>query len=347
MKRAVAVVLIALVAACGGPEPAATTRPADPASLPASGEVEEVVAGLDAPWSIAFHDDRALVSERDGASILVVTDGESAALGGPGAEDLAALVDPGGEGGLLGLAVRDDEVYAHLTAADDNRIVRMTLDGDTLGDAEVVLDGIPKAANHNGGRIVFGPDGGLFVGTGDAGRPDAAQDPGSLAGKIVRVDVDSGEAEVFSLGHRNVQGLAFDESGQLWASEFGQNTWDELNRVDRGANHGWPLVEGTDGESEQEFAAPEQVWSTDEASPSGIAIADGAVFMAGLRGERLWRIDLDGGEPEVVLDGFGRLRDVVRAPDGSLWVLTNNTDGRGDPRDGDDRILRISPEAAR
>ncbi|HEY8589880.1 MAG TPA: PQQ-dependent sugar dehydrogenase, partial [Naasia sp.] len=260
---------------------------------------------------------------------------------------------------LLGLALLEDGgerwLYAYFTAAEDNRIVRMPLDGEaggfTLGAAEVVLDGLAKAGNHNGGRIAFGPDGMLYATVGDAGSPDASQDPASLNGKILRMTPDGdlpegnplGDSLVWSLGHRNPQGLAWAPDGTMYAAEFGQNTWDEVNVITPGANYGWPVVEG-DG-SDDRFVDPLQQWSTDDASPSGLAAVGATLFLAGLGGERLWAIQ---GAPasasslEYFRDELGRIRDAVAAPDGSLWLLTNNTDGRGSPRDGDDRLVRVA-----
>ena len=204
---------------------------------------------------------------------------------------------------------------------------------------------------HNGGRIAFGPDGLLYVGTGDGGDRSLAQDRSSLGGKILRLTPEGAPAPgaaspVFSLGHRNVQGLAFDDAGRLWATEFGQNRFDEVNLVREGDNGGWPEVEGP-GSGGGRFAAPLVTWSPDEASPSGAAVAGGALYAAALRGQRLWRVPLDGsggvGEPQALLTGeYGRLRTVERAPDGSLWVLTSNRDGRGSPGPDDDRVLRLT-----
>ena len=281
-------------------------------------------------------------------------------------------VDPGGEGGLLGVAAspnfdQDHLLYVYYSAASDNRIATVTFENGALRDQAVLLNGIPRAGIHNGGRLAFGPDGLLYVGTGDSGDRPNSQDLSSLGGKILRLAPDGSPAPgnpfpeapyVYSYGHRNVQGLAFDETGRLWASEFGQNTWDELNLIVAGGNYGWPEVEGP-GNNEG-FVAPQRVWPTDEASPSGVAVWRGAVWMAGLRGQRLWQIPITGtdsaelatggaganqtGEPVANLAGvYGRLRTVQVAPDGSLWVTTSNTDGRGDVRDGDDRILRIEP----
>jgi glucose/arabinose dehydrogenase len=264
-------------------------------------------------------------------------------------------VDPAGEGGLLGLAVSpnyagDQYVYAYFTAESDNRIVRFRLSG---GGPEVVFDGIDKAGIHNGGRIAFGPDGMLYAGTGDAGDRGESQDPDDPNGKILRLTPDGDPAPgnpragspVYSLGHRNVQGLAWDAQGRLFASEFGQNTFDEVNLIQPGRNYGWPEVEGNGDTDGGRYTNPLVTWGTDEASPSGAAIAGGTLYVAALRGERLWTVPLQGdrlGEPRAELrDRYGRLRTVERAPDGSLWVATSNQDGRGDPRGGDDRILRF------
>jgi glucose/arabinose dehydrogenase len=365
--------LVLLLGACSddAPDPssAPTTRtPSDGTSTPTTttstptaepGPVvptafEDLVTGLDVPWGLAFlPDGSALVSERDFARIRQVTaSGQVSEVGT--VPDVVA----DNEGGLLGLATPPGQpiVYAYLTAAEDNRVVRMSFDGGALGQPEVVIDGIPKAGNHNGGRLAFGPDGMLYVSTGDAAQPDRAQDLESLGGKILRLNPDGtvpadnpfAGSPVFSYGHRNVQGLAFDQDGRLWASEFGQNTWDELNLIEAGGNYGWPVVEGV-GDDDR-FIEPVAQWSTDEASPSGIAYVRDTVFLASLRGERLWQVPVpDGvaGTPTDFAAGeFGRLRAAALAPDGSLWVLTNNTDGRGEPRDGDDRILRVTLEPA-
>jgi glucose/arabinose dehydrogenase len=225
-----------------------------------------------------------------------------------------------------------------------------------------VLTGIPRARIHNGGRLVFGPDGMLYVGTGDAGAAESAQDPESLAGKVLRLtpegDVPDGNptpgSPVWSRGHRNVQGLAFDAEGSLFASEFGPDRDDEINRIEPGANYGWPVVTGEAGE--EGFVDPIFVRQPAEASWSGLAVlTDGAIpqwegdlLVAALRGERLWRLTLDDAgaiveSEELFVGELGRLREVVQAPDGALWVLTNNRDGRGDPADDDDRIIRIAP----
>ncbi|MFD6053905.1 PQQ-dependent sugar dehydrogenase [Agromyces sp. NPDC060279] len=336
--------------------PAPSPPPAPPPVLRPDGTVRELATGLDAPWSVvALPNGAVLVSERDLARIVEV-------LPGGGTRVVAEVpgVAPGGEGGLLGLAQlpgdgeREASLYAMFTGTDDNRIVRMPVTGDpgaiALGAAEPVLTGIPKAGNHNGGRLAFGPDGFLYATTGDAGLREAARDRGSLAGKILRMTPDGAPApgnpfgtHVWSLGHRNPQGIAWDASGRLWAAEFGQNTWDELNLIEAGGDYGWPVVEGIAGDPA--FVDPVLQWPTSEASPSGLAAAGDALFLAALRGERLWAIAPASAAAPTAEAWFagehGRLRDVVAAPGGGLWVLTNNTDGRGEPHAGDDRLLLV------
>ena len=322
------------------------------------GDPVVIASGLDAPWSILRLPAGTLISERDTALVReFLPDGSL--------RDAAKVpgVRPGGEGGLLGLAFLADAaapggtgwVYAYFTAADDNEIVRMPLSGTPgglgLGSAEPVLSGIPKAGNHDGGRLGFGPDGLLYATAGDAGNTANAQDLGSLGGKILRMtptgQVPAGNpfgTLVYSFGHRNPQGIAWDSRGRLWASEFGQNTWDELNLIVPGGNYGWPVVEGAAGNPD--YRDPAEQWRTSEASPSGLAIVNDTLFLAALRGERIWRIDPSTGETSAwFVNSFGRLRDVVSGPDGTLWFVSNNTDGRGDPSPGDDRLyqVRVAP----
>jgi len=352
----------AFVAACGddepnaGPPPTPAARSASPGGsrppLPDLGSPRDAATGLEVPWGLAFlPDGDALVSERDNARVLRIP-----AKGGSAREVYRV---PGvvaqGEGGLLGIAVspnyeRDQFVYAYFTAASDNRIVRFRLDDD---EPRVIFSGIAKAGIHNGGRIAFGPDGHLYVGTGDAGNPDRSQDRRSPNGKILRLTPDgepapgnpAGGSPVYSLGHRNVQGLAWDSDERLYATEFGQNRFDEVNVIESGGNYGWPEVEGEGDTDDGRFTNPVVVWGTDESSPSGAAVVGDTLYVAALRGQRLWTVPLDDGKVGEARDGFrgeyGRLRTVVTAPDGSLWLATSNRDGRGNPRDGDDRIIRF------
>ncbi|MBC9723485.1 sorbosone dehydrogenase family protein [Streptomyces sp. TRM68367] len=338
------------------------TRQAAGQTPPAQGSVKvvrTVATGLDSPWGLApLPDGDLLVSSRDDRTItrVDVETGRKTELGEvPG-------VAPEGEGGLLGIALSPDYasdhmVYAYFTSASDNRIVRMLYDaqkpsGEQLGAPDVVFRGIPKGFVHNGGRIEFGPDKMLYAGTGESGDTGLSQDRDSTGGKILRLTPEGEPAPgnpfpdspVYSYGHRNVQGLAWDDQQRLFAAEFGQNTWDELNAIKPGDNYGWPKAEGRS--DDPEFHNPIAQWGTDEASPSGIAHAEGSIWMAGLQGERLWRIPLKGTEaaadPQAFLEGeYGRLRTVVQVGSDRLWLTTSNTDGRGNPKEGDDRILEL------
>jgi glucose/arabinose dehydrogenase len=346
----VATVLLTVTFACSSPGPSA-------AKPSLALKVSVVASGLEAPWGLAFlPDGRVLVSERDSGELLLVTSSGHV-------EEVQRLPAGGsGEGGLLGIALSpnyaaDGLVYAYFSTAQDNRVARFRL-GE---EPRPILTGIPVSSIHNGGRIAFGPDGMLYIGTGDATNRDAAQDRNSLAGKILRLMPDGRvpgdnpfpNNPVYSYGHRNVQGLAWDAKGQLYATEFGQNAFDEVNRIVAGGNYGWPEVEGTG--DDKRYLDPVTTFSTAEASPSGAVFLhggaipqwEGNLFVAGLRGERLWRLgfNADGAvtEREPLLQGqYGRLRHVTQAPDGSLWVLTSNRDGRGNPTADDDRILRLT-----
>jgi glucose/arabinose dehydrogenase len=340
----------------GTPEPESTTANTGPVRV----ETSVVATGLEAPWGLVFTPDgEALVTERDSGRLLSLDSSG-------GVEELQTLPTGGvGEGGLLGLALspdyeRDGYIYAYYSTDADNRVVRFR-EGE---DPELVLTGIAVNSFHNGGRIAFGPDGNLYVGTGDAGDRPSSQDTNSLAGKILRLTPEGGvpgdnpfpNNPLYSYGHRNVQGLAWDANGQLYASEFGQDTYDEVNRIVPGGNYGWPEVEGEGGEGSGYVDPVATFFPTSEASPSGVEILKGGAipqwegdfFMAALRGQRLYRLDLDEsgavvGQEELLQGEAGRLRHVAQAPDGSLWILTSNRDGRGNPVPDDDRILRLGP----
>ncbi|GAA4367670.1 PQQ-dependent sugar dehydrogenase [Paeniglutamicibacter cryotolerans] len=350
------VVGLGLLSACtpsAGPTPDPTAPSSDPATVPGPVITATLATGLDTPWSIAFLPGaEALVSERDTGAIRSI---------GPAGTPVVATVPGvvhGGEGGLLGLAPSPDftstgQLFIYYTAVDGNRVSRFAHSRAGLGPEQVLVSGIPSASIHNGGRIKFGPDGYLYIGTGDAGQQDAAQDIGSLGGKILRVDPDGAAAPgnpfgslIFSFGHRNVQGLAWDASGRMWASELGPDRDDELNLITPGTNYGWPLVTGAQADVRFEPAA--HVWpSTADASPSALAIDDGVAYVAALRGERLWTLPLPtrgrenagggtlSGSTEYFQGEYGRLRDVVRAPDSSLWIATNEGSSS--------RILRLVP----
>lgn len=340
------------------PPPAATptTTPSPSEEAPATPEPlgpREPSLNLGAPWSVAFVRNSALVSERDSARLLELTeDGEVREVA-----TIAGVVH-GGEGGLLGLAVspatdgeQPEFLYAYSTAAEGNRVQRFPITGEpgslAIGEPTSIIQGIPSASSHNGGRIAFGPDGMLYVTAGDASQPELSQDLSSPAGKILRLtpegeipsDNPFDDSPVYSYGHRNPQGIAWAKDGTMYSSEFGQDTWDELNVITAGANYGWPAVEGIAGD--ERFVDPVQQWRPADASPSGIAIAGDTIYIANLRGQRVRTVplaDLTASQDHFV-EEYGRIRDVVVSPDGKLWLLSNNTDGRVDPRENDDRFI--------
>ncbi|MBP2330060.1 glucose/arabinose dehydrogenase [Kibdelosporangium banguiense] len=314
-------------------------------AVPAQAATTVVASQLAVPWGLGFlPDGSALFTERNTAKIRSLRNGT--------VTDVQTVpgVSAQGEGGLLGLAVspqfaQNRTVFIYYTAASDNRIARVV-----LGQAPVpIVTGIPKASIHNGGRLAFGPDGLLYAGTGDAGNSANSQNRASLGGKILRMTPEGQPAPgnpfnslVYSLGHRNVQGLTWAADGRLFSAELGQNTWDELNLIQSGRNYGWPTCEGRCGNPS--FVDPLAVWSTSQASPSGIAFYKNNLYMAGLRGTRLWLIPVTStgvGTPRALYQGqFGRLRTPVAGPDGNLYFTTSNRDGRGSPVAADDRIIR-------
>lgn len=347
---------------------ARATPPASAASRAArpTGSVtvlRTLTTGLDVPWGLALLPGRSgvLVTTRDDGLVrrIDLSSGRVTLLGPvPG---VVSNVAQQGEGGLLGIAVSprfatDRTVFVYFSTAADNRIARITYDptapaGRRLGRPQVIVRGIPHGVHHNGGHLAFGPDGYLWATTGEAGDRPLAQDRSSLGGKILRMTTAGRPAPgnpfgslVWSYGHRNVEGLAWDAGGRLWSAEFGDHLHDELNLIRRGGNYGWPQTEGKT--TAPGIVSPVVQWSPDQNSPSHIAIAAGSAWLAGLRGERLWRVPLDGatsaGAPQAFLDGrYGRLRSVLAVDDRTLLVTTSNRDGRTSPRAGDDRILVV------
>jgi len=326
----------------------------------AGGEIVEVVAeGLEVPWEIRFlPSGDMLVSERPGRLVRIADDRRTVF----DVPDVRQV----GEGGLMGLALHpqfgdNGLIYVCFTSQSqaglENRIERYRLGSDGLGQRRVILDGIPGASYHDGCRLEFGPDGLLYATTGDAGEPDRAQDRTSLAGKILRLTPEGQlpadnpfGTPVYSYGHRNPQGLTWDDDGRLWATEHGrsglQSGLDELNRIDPGRNYGWPLIQGGQTRSDMVppvlHSGPSYTWA-----PAGAAYSAGSVFFGGLRGEALYEAEIvRPGSPQLRVHfhgDFGRIRAVRLGPDGMLYFGTSNRDGRGRPRRSDDRILRVDP----
>ncbi|MGH3372445.1 MAG: PQQ-dependent sugar dehydrogenase [Nocardioidaceae bacterium] len=327
---------------------------AEAAAAPRVGRV--LARNLVVPWGIAFlPSGDALVSARNSGRVLRVRKSGGYRVVGrvPGVVNIRDSY--GGEGGLLSLELHPDFrnnrwVYAYMSTASDNRVVRMRYADGRLGPPRVVLAGIPVNAHHNGGGLAFGPGGLLYVSTGDAEDGSRAQNRRSLGGKVLRM---TPEGEVprgnpfgnytWSYGHRNPEQITFDGAGNLWSSEFGEKDKDELNRIVKGGNYGWPRVEGKDGPGG--YRDPLAQWDTDICSPSGIAVAAGRAWLGALRGQCLWSVRLGGpnrGRKARFFTGqFGRIRSVAKAPDGSLWITTSNRDGRTTPGPNDDRIIRI------
>ncbi len=323
-------------------------------SLPQQTQTVSVFAeNLEIPWALAFlPDGRILVTERPGRVRIVDSNGN--------VEPIVSIdVRAVGEGGLHGIALDPDfssnkYVYLYYTYSGDgnntlNRVVRYKFENEKLVEDKIIVDRIPGAPNHDGGRIKFGPDGFLYITTGDAQEPSLSQDRNSLAGKILRVTRDGDPARgnpfgtrIYSYGHRNPQGITWDNNGRLWSTEHGSSGTDELNLIEPGKNYGWPEIRGEQtrtGVVSPVIQSGSQTWA-----PAGAAFFNDSIFFAGLRGTALFEYRIN--EQKLVehfKNEHGRLRDVVLGPDNMLYVATSNRDSRGNPDANDDRILRINP----
>lgn len=328
-----------------------------PAAVGGARVVGTIATGINTPWGVAFlpGNGGAFVGSRDTGNIYLVRPGLPTRL----VAHISGVVSngrQGGEAGLLGFALSprfavDHQLYIYLSTLRDNRIVRMTWAGGRLGSLRTVLKGIPRGLHHNGGGLGFGPDGMLYASTGDSGVKSLAQNLHSLGGKILRMTPAGKVAPgnpfrgsyVYSYGHRNVEGFAWDAGKRLWAVEFGDKAWDELNLILPGHNYGWPATQGYT--RNPRYTSPKLVWHTWVGGPSSIAIVGGVAWIAAITGHRLYRVALVGTRVGSVRQYFvgtyGRIRKVALAPNGLLWMTTSNTDGRWTPRRGDDRILAV------
>ncbi|WP_235848532.1 PQQ-dependent sugar dehydrogenase [Litchfieldia alkalitelluris] len=316
-------------------------------------QAEIVTAELDIPWNITKQGDSFYLSQRAGKIIKVnEADGSKEIQN----VEVTKQILHESEGGFLGFILAPDfessgEAYGYHTYEANgqvyNRIILLKFTQNSWQEQEVILEGIPGGRIHNGGRIKIGIDGKLYATTGDAGNPEYAQNLDNLAGKILRMELDGSVPEdnpypdsyIYSYGHRNPQGLAWDHDGKLYSSEHGQSAHDEINLIEPGKNYGWPLIEGE--EQGAEMISPLYQTGTDTWAPSGIAIQDRKMFVATLRGESIRVVNLDTMKVDLAFENLGRLRDVFIEND-TLYTITNNRDGRGTPREGDDKLFKLS-----
>ena len=323
--------------------------------------VTQVATDTDIPWGLLTLPDGSVLYSRRDAKDVVRLDPATGAKTTVGTVPNVSGTD--GEGGLMGLAVApsfatDRWLYLMYTTATDNRIVRMKLNGLSLdtASAQVLVSGILRNKYHNGGRLRFGPDGKLYASTGDAQNGDNAQNLSNLSGKVLRLNPDGSVPSdnpftgsyVWSYGHRNPQGLAFDSQGRLWEQEFGNSVMDETNLIVKGGNYGWPACEGTSGTcGTAGYIAPKYTYPTSDGSCSGIAIVRDVLYVACQRGTRLYREVISGSTLTGVTAYFngvyGRLRTVEPAPDGGLWITTSNTGDKDSiANNSNEKILRVA-----
>jgi glucose/arabinose dehydrogenase len=310
---------------------------------PSAQAVRTIATKLDIPWDIEFlPDGSGLFTERDTKKIRKIKGSAVSDV-----QTVNEVVLTGGEGGLLGLAVSrtfaaDNTVYIYYSTASDNRVAKMKLGSKP----QPIVTGIPKNKYHNGGGLEFGPDGFLYASTGDGQVKPNAQDKKSLGGKILKFDTNGKAAPgnpfgtvVYSYGHRNPQGLAW-VGTTLYATEFGDGKTDELNKIESGKNYGWPDCEGPC--TKPGMTNPAKSWDKNTMGPSGIAFYKNALYIGAVTGKRVWKVPVTGtslGTPVSTHTGYGRIRAVAPAPDGTLWLGTSNQDANGSPGAQDDRIL--------
>ena len=323
-----------------------------PSSQQEKNELEVVAENLDVPWSIENINNTFYLTERSG-SIAKIENGEMERY----SVELKKEIETTSEAGLLGFVLSPDFsesnlAYAYYTYKDSsgqfNRIITLHLEDNVWREASLLLDKIPSGSYHHGGRLKIGPDGKLYATAGDASEPDMAQDPNSLGGKILRMNLDGAipkdsplsDSYVYSFGHRNPQGITWSPDGTLYASEHGNSANDEINRINAGHNYGWPIIEG---DEEQNGMISPLFTSGDESTwaPSGMDYYNGKLYVAALRGTAVLEFDLEIGEYREFITGLGRIRDVL-IEDNYLYFISNNTDGRGNPQENDDRLYRIS-----
>lgn len=319
-----------------------------------------IADNLEVPWAIAFLPNTTiLATERIGRIQHITKNGK---------KTLLTIIDDvlqEGESGLHGIVIHPNfstnkYIYVYYTYKRNgnntaNRVARFTFINNTLTNKEIIIDNIPGALFHDGGRIKFGPDGYLYIATGDAQEPSLAQDANSLAGKILRVTDEGKPAPgnpfntlIFSYGHRNVQGLAWNTDGSLWATEHGRSGivagLDELNLIQNGKNYGWPVIQGNETKTDME--TPRKNSGSTTWAPSGTAFRNNSLFFAGLKGQTLYEAVIENNQVikirEHFAKQFGRIREVVVGPDNMLYITTSNRDGRGNPSSADDKIIRIN-----